>query len=82
MRANLAPQPCIRLDPHGPDREAAMRFRCEAPRQRAHSHHGDRARQLLGLPPPRIVISVALCERNRMLKFCLCSSVITLRPAA
>src|SRR3974390_3385880 len=30
-RANLAPQPCIRLDPWGPDHEATIRFGGKAP---------------------------------------------------
>jgi hypothetical protein len=73
VRAMLAPQPCIRLDPaRGPDHEAAIRFRCEAPRQRSHSHHGVPAMQLPGLPPPRIVISVPPRKRSWVPKPCLC----------
>jgi len=56
----------------GPDHEAAMRFSSEAPRQQAHSHHGIQATQLLGLPPPRIVISIPLRKRSRMPKLYLC----------
>ncbi len=52
----------------GPDHEAAMRFSSESPRQRAHSHVGVQATQLLGLPPPRIVISVLSCKRDGVLK--------------
>ena len=40
----------------GPDHEAVIRFGGEAPRRRAHSHLGMTTMQLLGLPPPRIVI--------------------------
>jgi len=41
VRANLAPQPCIRLTPvRGLDHEAVIRFSGMAPRRRAHSQRG------------------------------------------
>src|SRR3954451_16254537 len=55
---DIAPRPCIRLDlGGGPDHEAVIRFSGEAPGRRAHSHLGVEATQLLGSPPPRIVVS-------------------------
>ena len=40
MGRSLAPQPCIRLDPCGPDHEAVIRFEGEAPSWWAHSADG------------------------------------------
>jgi len=41
VRANLAPQPCIRLTPvRGLDHETVIRFSGVAPRRRAHSQRG------------------------------------------
>src|SRR6266852_7711821 len=49
LGAKLAPQPCIRLDPHGTrTMKQQMRFGGEAPRRRAHSRYGMKAMRLLG----------------------------------
>jgi IstB-like ATP binding protein len=45
---SLAPRPCIRLDPCGPDHEAVVRFEGEAPSWWAHSADGVIARPCAG----------------------------------
>ena len=45
---SLAPRPCIRLDPCGPDHEAVIRFEGEAPSWWAHSADGVIARLCAG----------------------------------
>jgi IstB-like ATP binding protein len=45
---SLAPRPCIRLDPCGPDHEAVIRFEGEAPSWWAHSADGVIARPCAG----------------------------------
>jgi len=51
-----------------PDHEAAIRFKGEAPRRRAHSSLGIEAMAFLVSPPPRIVIGDLPQKRGRSLK--------------
>src|SRR4051812_38654320 len=73
VRANLAPRPCIRLDPPGVRTmkqpcASAARLRGSGPILTTALP----ARQCVGLPPPRIVISVPPRQRSRMPKLYSC----------